>query len=80
MLRAGFGWVDITPPVGCCLQGHFQKIVSAVIHDPLYVSNVAIGQPNNKLLLHELLDRIIPFLVLTENIDLRIINVRAAVG
>ncbi len=35
MLKAGFGRVDITPPVGCDLQGHFVKITSTGVRDPL---------------------------------------------
>jgi hypothetical protein len=38
MLRVGFARIDITPPIGCCLQGHFVRIVSTAVHDPLYAS------------------------------------------
>jgi hypothetical protein len=42
MLRVGFARIDITPPIGCCLQGHFVRIVSTAVHDPLYANAVYI--------------------------------------
>lgn len=40
MFQAGFARIDITPPVGCCLQGHFVRIVSTGVRDPLYAQAV----------------------------------------
>ncbi len=38
MLKAGFGRMDITPPLGCVLQGYFHPRISEEVHDPLFAS------------------------------------------
>lgn len=41
MLKAGFGRVDITPPLGVSVQGYYEKRLADGILDPLYATAVA---------------------------------------
>ncbi len=49
MLKAGFGSVDITPPLGCVLQGYFHPRISETIHDPLFASAVIVENNGGKV-------------------------------
>jgi hypothetical protein len=42
MIKAGFGTVNITPPLGSALQGYFEPRESELIHDPLLASSMVI--------------------------------------
>ena len=41
MLKAGFGRIDITPPLGVSVQGYYEKRLADGILDPLYATAVA---------------------------------------
>lgn len=49
MLSTGFAKVDITPPVGCDLQGHFAKWISEAVRDPLYASALFIDDGSTQV-------------------------------
>ncbi|MCK9265446.1 neutral/alkaline non-lysosomal ceramidase N-terminal domain-containing protein [bacterium] len=51
MLKAGFGTVNITPPLGCALQGYFGPRTSELIHDPLFASSMVIDDGNQRICL-----------------------------
>lgn len=42
-LRAGTGWVDITPGLGCHMAGYFNDRIADHIHDPLFAKAIAIS-------------------------------------
>src|SRR5688572_23353553 len=44
VLHAGVAAVDITPPVGYPMAGHFYERISTGVHDPLHVKALVLGQ------------------------------------
>lgn len=51
MIKAGFGSVEITPPIGCALQGYFLPRVSEKIHDPLFANAMVVDNGNQRICL-----------------------------
>ena len=51
MIKAGFGSVDITPPLGCALQGYFRPRKSESIHDPLLANAMVIDDGKKRICL-----------------------------
>ncbi|MCK9265451.1 neutral/alkaline non-lysosomal ceramidase N-terminal domain-containing protein [bacterium] len=51
MIKAGFGTVDITPPLGSALQGYFGPRESELIHDPLFANSMVIDDGNQRICL-----------------------------
>jgi len=51
MIKAGFGSVDITPPLGCGLQGYFLPRKSEKIHDPLSANAMVVDDGNERICL-----------------------------
>lgn len=49
MLKAGFSKIDITPDIGCHLQGHFDVRIAKKIHDRLFAKAVVFGDGKNKV-------------------------------
>ena len=49
MLKAGFSKIDITPPVSCHLQGHFDVRIAKKIHDPLFAKAAVFDDGKNKI-------------------------------
>ncbi len=49
MLKAGFSKIDITPPVGCYLQGHFDVRIAKKIHDRLFAKAAVLNDGKNKV-------------------------------
>jgi len=49
MLKAGFSKIDITPPVECYLQGHFDVRMAKKIHDPLFAKAAVFDDGKNKI-------------------------------
>ncbi len=47
-LRAGCAKADITPPVGCQLEGYSPDIFSTEVHDPLDVKALALAEGNGQ--------------------------------
>jgi hypothetical protein len=43
MLKAGFARLEVTPPLGICMQGYYHERRAVGIRDPLYVNAVAFG-------------------------------------
>ena len=48
MLKAGFGRIDITPPLGVSVQGYYEKRLADGILDPLYATAVAFDDGENR--------------------------------
>lgn len=48
MLKAGFGRIDITPPLGVSVQGYYEKRLADGILDPLYATAVAFDDGEHK--------------------------------
>ena len=48
MLKAGFGRIDITPPLGVSVQGYYEKRLADGILDPLYATAVAFDDGERK--------------------------------
>ena len=48
MLKAGFGRIDITPPLGVSVQGYYEKRLADGILDPLYATAVAFDDSKHK--------------------------------
>ncbi|MCK4826892.1 hypothetical protein KA005_64750, partial [bacterium] len=48
MLKAGFSKIDITPDIGCYLQGHFDVRIAKKIHDPLFAKAAVFDDGKNK--------------------------------
>ena len=48
MLQAGFGRIDITPPLGVSVQGYYEKRLADGILDPLYATAVAFDDGEHK--------------------------------
>ena len=51
MVKAGSGSVDITPPLGCGLQGYFLPRTSEKIHDPLSANAIVVENGNQRICL-----------------------------
>ena len=51
MLKAGFGRIDITPPLGVSVQGYYEKRLADGILDPLELNCVAFSDGENKAVL-----------------------------
>ncbi|MCK5595043.1 neutral/alkaline non-lysosomal ceramidase N-terminal domain-containing protein [bacterium] len=49
MLKAGFSKIDITPNLGCCLQGHFDVRIAKKIHDLLFAKAAVFDDGKNKI-------------------------------
>ncbi|MBU0477073.1 neutral/alkaline non-lysosomal ceramidase N-terminal domain-containing protein [bacterium] len=49
MLKAGFSKIDITPDIGCYLQGHFDVRIAKKIHDPLFAKAAVFDDGKNKI-------------------------------
>src|SRR6187431_2549594 len=47
-LRGGMAQVNITPPVGCRLAGHFFESISTGIHDSLWAKAMVLQQGKKK--------------------------------
>ena len=48
MLKAGFSKTDITPDIGCYLQGHFDVRIAKKIHDRLFAKVAVFDDGKNK--------------------------------
>ena len=51
MLKAGFARLDITPPLGCPVDGYFNKRVARKILDPLYLNAIALNDGERTLIM-----------------------------
>lgn len=51
VLRAGIAHVDITPPLGVSLAGHFHDRAAQGIHDPLFVKCLALDNGHHRVAL-----------------------------
>jgi len=49
MLKAGFSKIDITPDIGCYLQGHFDVRIAKKIHDRLFAKAAVFDDGKNKI-------------------------------
>ncbi len=49
MLKAGFSKIDITPDMGCYLQGHFDVRIAKKIHDRLFAKAAVFDDGKNKI-------------------------------
>lgn len=49
-MKAGFGKVDITPPLGICLNGYYKERPADHIIEPLYATAVAYSDGNSTIL------------------------------
>jgi hypothetical protein len=47
-VKGGGAQIDITPPVGCRLAGHFYESISTGIHDPLWAKAMVLQQGRQK--------------------------------
>jgi hypothetical protein len=47
-VKGGVAQIDITPPVGCRLAGHFYESISTGIHDPLWAKAMVLQQGKQK--------------------------------
>ena len=47
-MQAGFARIDITPPLGCLLQGCFVKIIADEVKTPLYARAAIFDSGDNK--------------------------------
>jgi len=48
-LQAGAARIDITPPLGSELQGHFEPRVSDAVHDPLYAKAIVLDDGERRI-------------------------------